>query len=93
MHTACENCETQVAATNQMRQALDKAQASELQTTTQLAKLRNELRQVSQERDELRHMLAEVRAQIARLGQGIDVWTGSLSAATQAVKNSEHNHG
>ena len=43
MHTACKNCETHVAATNQMRQALDKAQASELQTTTQLAKLRNEL--------------------------------------------------
>lgn len=93
MQTTCDNCETQVAATNQMRQALDNAQASELQTTTQLAKLRIELRQVEQERDELRHRLAEVRAQIARLGQGIDVWTGSLNQAKQAVQNSEHDHG
>lgn len=92
MSTACENCETQVAATNQMRLALDKAQASELQTTTQLAKLRIELRQVEQERNELRHRLGEVRAQIARLGQGIDVWTGSLDAAKQAAQNSERDH-
>jgi predicted nucleic acid-binding Zn-ribbon protein len=75
MQTACENCETQVAATNQIRQALDKAQASELETTKKLAALRVELRQVAAERDELRHKLSEVRAQIALFGKSIELWT------------------
>lgn len=86
MQTACENCDTQVAATNEIRQALDKAQASELETTRQLARLRIELRQVAAERDELRHRLSEVRAQIARLGKNIELWTGAAAQPGAAAE-------